>query len=562
MHKIKLSEILVVLRSGNISEAKRMYQLCQTSYDKAHQMSRLIIRENDPELYAFAEQAKLLQLTPVLCDEVAGTNLTMFKRCINTAVKQHKLVAKCVTKNAACVAANNGLIDILQYLFDNQCQIDWDASVAAIKTDQLEVYQWLEGHVPGRVYHSFEFRDGSRTFLIQQYLYQKGYRPTAHDFRRAVAGGDHFYAQWLLEIDCPGAYEYVPEPTTDQMIRIMVHSLTNEDFRWLINVVKNERLPDFEITADTNFFKCLPSFIQYLIDNHCSTKYLFKYLGQHSVWILDQCFIRIAQTIKVNDTIPVSVSPEPAPISPEITPASPEPAPISPEITPVSVSPKLAPISPEIAPTSPELAPITSEIIPVSVSPELAPISPEIAPTSPEIAPTSPEIAPISPEIAPISPEITITVAELTPISPELTPISPELTPISPELAYISPELAPVSPELAPVSVEVVMVDFIKYAEPDLVQLSNIYLYLLPLGQRHVVEYIEHYLTETSNWKWIFLAELRQSAELLIDPLWEKYKDKIDVLMDPERCVEWVALKERNPTKNQCYSFIGSTLGW
>lgn len=105
------------------------------------------------------------------------------------------------------------------------------------------------------------------------------------------------------------------------------------------------------------------------------------------------------------------------------------------------------------------------------------------------------------------------------------------------------------------------LIDFIRYVDPDPLQLAHIYLYVshLEIRLNLVIRYLETHMIE---WNWVFLSELKHPLIERIDQLWAQYKDKIVVLNESDYCSEWSQLKQSNPSEDQIYAFIGAMIGY
>lgn len=299
MHKIKPSEIYVILKYGNKMEAERMYQSADMTKEDKKCLTTYILRENDQQLFDLAEQLGMLHMTVPTCNMAAGIGLNVLQKCIATTVHRHGSIASCVTEEAACYATKMGHIDVLQYLIDNDCPINWSASMEAIRYDRLEIFKWLELNVPGRVYHSYELRWKQSTFEIPLYLHSKGYEPTYLAYQLAVKCGDYEYAKWLQSINCPNSLnpdDLFGDQLTDKF-RIAVNK---KDFQTIITMLDNDRIPDTILTKNDPFIKIVPKMCVYIIKNQLSHKNLFLYLSKNAHDLIEYLFFQISR--KVSNT--------------------------------------------------------------------------------------------------------------------------------------------------------------------------------------------------------------------------------------------------------------------
>jgi hypothetical protein len=559
MHKIKPSEIIVVLRYGNVAEARRMYQLCNVPYNKAQHITRLILHENDPELYALADQAKLLHINSAICDEAAGMNLSVLRQCIKTATRQYGEVSKCVTANAASMAAKKGAIDVLQYLLDNDCPIDWNASIEAIKADRLDVYQWLEENAPGRIHHSFGFRHKTPTFQIQKYLYEKGYRPMAQDFRMAIKLGDYPYAQWLFEIGCPEAYEPISEPPPDQMILMLKNNLNIDDFKWLTVVINNKRLPDIELTTETSFYEYFPALTQYLVDHnhHCSLQYLFEYIGKNAVWIVDTCFKQLTQQcLLMIDEQKVEC----------VTQNSSDCATNTGDLSKNGEKTVEVQIDNPIKNTDASAdGPVKNTEASADGPVKNTEASAEGSVKNTEASTEGPVKNTEASTEGPVkNTEVSVDGTVKNEGGSTDGPIkNDEAVPISSgQKTLIESNKNTFTEQMT--KYQNILIDFVRYTDPNPLQLAVMYLYLTQLSElslHSVVEYVEHNI----SWKHVFLVAFNQSDQSLsivkiIDHLWDQYRNKLVSLTDLDRCKEWDELKNQDPSADQIYAFIGAIL--
>jgi|UniRef100_A0A6C0BKH8 hypothetical protein len=283
MHHIKPGEIFLVLQSGNLPEAQRMYQACPLP-DKDSVITQWILHHLTEETEFFLSQ--LIPMTIQTCDLAAGISLEAIQYCVSQVLPQYQRINACLTSHAADLAARQGLVEVLQYLFDHQCQITWNACIEALQSDRISIFQWLETHVPGRVYHTFQFRQGGTTFHIARYLWVSGYRPTPDHYARAVRQHDDAYVRWLIDIGCPGApVPHPDEPNPTCMGEVLQYTLKPIDFPWLIAMIETQRLPVMEYHSESSFVKYLPELL-ISIEKEKTRRKLLKYVRQYAPQLL------------------------------------------------------------------------------------------------------------------------------------------------------------------------------------------------------------------------------------------------------------------------------------
>lgn len=304
MRKIKLSDIYVLLKSGNVEESVRMYQLYGLSISDKKLLTSYIVHDNDCELFCQAERQGMLCVNVSICDLSAGVSLSMLCKCIGVIFNQYNSVALCVTEEASRNASRYGHLDVLQYLFDNDCPFTWSASVEAIRYDRLEIFKWLELNLPGRTYHSYELRTKQPTYHIPMYLYSKGYIPTPLAYRLAVQCGDDDYVQWLhstLGSVCDFGH----------LLRKFRNSVIQQDYQTIASMFSHQLVPPLTFTKDDPFILLLPNLCKYLFTGENTYKttepqqqkqtqqqnqpsqHLFQYIGHNMRDYLEYLFFYI-----------------------------------------------------------------------------------------------------------------------------------------------------------------------------------------------------------------------------------------------------------------------------
>ena len=133
------SDIFDVLKTGNVEHAKKLYQMCHVTYDKDYYLTRHIVNNGDLDLFDIANSSGLVKITKDVCDGSAGVSLPMLRRCVSLIINQYETISQCVTVNASEIASGYGLIDVLQFLKDNNCPFNSGSSMSAIANDQLQV---------------------------------------------------------------------------------------------------------------------------------------------------------------------------------------------------------------------------------------------------------------------------------------------------------------------------------------------------------------------------------------------------------------------------------------
>jgi hypothetical protein len=282
MHKIKPSEILVILRYGNVEEAKKLSKFCGN-------FTHTVVRENDLALYAIAERADMIQMTPQAIDDIMRDygntiSIPLLARCFQTYTSQNQQPpALSESVSLKC------RIDLLQFLLDNHQPISWGTVIEAIKRDRLDVFQWLENNVPCKVFHSFNFRGKATTFEIQKYLYSKGYVPTENDYLQAKRMNDQQYLIWLYSIGCPGAEQVI---TTAQIENMIKKDLKSEDYSLLAQLFNEKKIPSMAICREDQLYVQFTSFVKYLTDHE--RVLVFEYMSINATDLLSDLYISLA----------------------------------------------------------------------------------------------------------------------------------------------------------------------------------------------------------------------------------------------------------------------------
>lgn len=286
MRKIKLSDIYVLLKNGNVEESVRMYQLYGMNINDKKLLTSYIVHDNDCELFCQAERQGMLHVNVSICDLAAGVSLSMLCKCIGVIFNQYNSVALCVTEEASRNASRYGLLDVLQYLFDNDCPFTWSASVEAIRYDRLEIFKWLELNLPGRTYHSYELRTKQSTYHVPMYLYSKGYLPTQLAYQLAVQCGDDDYVQWLhstLGSVCEFGH----------LLRQFRTSVIQQDYSTIASLFSKQLVPPLTFTKDDPFVLLLPNLCKYMFVDVQSTQHLFQYIGHNMRDYIEYLFFYI-----------------------------------------------------------------------------------------------------------------------------------------------------------------------------------------------------------------------------------------------------------------------------